>query len=132
MSYREALNKPLLIDFNGNENKQLNFDYDDGVTVYGGCGASLHGIFWYFGGRYSNDKRQVISKFKVKWLDNIDCRPVRLLDVSSFVKTICCLILMVVHVIHLTIQNQEFYSALIFSRISNAIRKCEYFKNNQS
>ena len=59
MSTREALNKPLLIDFNGNENKQLNFDYDDGVTVYGGCGASLHGVFWYFGGRYSSDKRQV-------------------------------------------------------------------------
>lgn len=63
LSTREALNKPLLIDFNGHENKQLNFDYDDRVTVYGGCGASLHGVFWYFGGRYSNDKRQVISKF---------------------------------------------------------------------
>ena len=66
LSTRESLNKPLLIDFNGNENKQLNFDYDDGVTVYGGCGASLHGVFWYFGGRYSSDKRQVNFQILIK------------------------------------------------------------------
>ena len=64
------MNKPILVDLNGNENKQLNFDYDERVTVYGGCGTSLYGVFWYFGGRYSNDKRQVISLTLVKCLKN--------------------------------------------------------------
>ena len=34
----------------GNINEDLDFQYDDGITVYGGCGATLQNVFWYFGG----------------------------------------------------------------------------------
>ena len=38
-------------------NEDLNFEYGDDTSVQGGCGATLHNVFWYFGGRY--DRRQV-------------------------------------------------------------------------
>lgn len=42
----------------GYYNHDLNFEYGDGVTADTGCGATLMGQFWYFGG-YKDNKRQV-------------------------------------------------------------------------
>ena len=36
--------------FLGNINENLSFEFGDGTTAYGGCGATLNGEFWYFGG----------------------------------------------------------------------------------
>ena len=44
----------------GNMNEYLNFEYGDGTRAYYGCGATLHNVFWYFGGSsYSGSPRQV-------------------------------------------------------------------------
>jgi len=51
-------NKPFIVDFNGNVNEDLSFQYGDGTQAHYGCGATLKNIFWYFGGSGSN-KRQV-------------------------------------------------------------------------
>ena len=40
-------------------NNDLDFTYGEGVTVYEGCGATLKGEFWYFGGYGSAKERQV-------------------------------------------------------------------------
>ena len=41
-------------------NEDLNFEYGDGTDVYFGCGATLHNVFWYFGGLdYDGFQRQV-------------------------------------------------------------------------
>ena len=42
----------------GNYNDDLNFEYGNGTTAFYGCGATLMGQFWYFGGGNPN-KRQV-------------------------------------------------------------------------
>ena len=39
--------------FLGNINENLSFEYEDGVKANRGCGATLKGEFWYFGGRDS-------------------------------------------------------------------------------
>ena len=36
--------------FLGNINENLSFEFGDETTAYGGCGATLNGEFWYFGG----------------------------------------------------------------------------------
>jgi len=28
----------------------LDFEYGDNTRIYWGCGATLHNVFWYFGG----------------------------------------------------------------------------------
>ena len=41
-------------------NEDLNFEYGDGTSAYYGCGATLHNVFWYFGGSKSQGyQRQV-------------------------------------------------------------------------
>ena len=40
----------------GNTNQNLAFEYGDGAMVYDGCGVTLNGIFWYFGGSGTNKK----------------------------------------------------------------------------
>ena len=37
----------------GNMNENLAFEYGDGTRAYAGCGATLNGEFWYFGGQGS-------------------------------------------------------------------------------
>ena len=51
-------------------NEDLNFEYGDGTSLYGGCGGTLQNIFWYFGG--FADKRMVklrkyVSDIKVEF-----------------------------------------------------------------
>ena len=46
------------IIYSGNTNEDFTFEYSDGTTAHYGCGATLRGEFWYFGG-YSSLKRQV-------------------------------------------------------------------------
>lgn len=75
MNNKKLRNKPFIVDFNGkhfiffsnidfrckgNMNEYLNFEYGDGTRAYYGCGATLHNVFWYFGGsRLSGNPRQV-------------------------------------------------------------------------
>ena len=42
----------------GNVNDDIDFEYDEGTIAHDGCGATLFGQFWYFGG-YGTKKRQV-------------------------------------------------------------------------
>ena len=49
----------MIVDFNGNVNEELNFEFGEGATVYEGCGATFMGEFWYFGGYDLANKRQV-------------------------------------------------------------------------
>ena len=75
LSTYNANNKPMIVDFNGkfknltslrdiditcsgNTNEDLTFEYGDSTAAYCGCGATLRGEFWYFGGSGSL-KRQV-------------------------------------------------------------------------
>ena len=66
-------NKPFVVDFDGefwliqylfykvclgNVNNDLAFEYEEGTKINQGCGATLLGEFWYFGG-YGSNKRQV-------------------------------------------------------------------------
>ena len=34
----------------GDVNDDLNFEFGDGAVAHNGCGATLFGEFWYFGG----------------------------------------------------------------------------------
>ena len=38
-------------------NNELDFTFGEGVTAYYGCGATLKGEFWYFGGSGSNNRQ---------------------------------------------------------------------------
>lgn len=40
-------------------NDDLDFTYGDGATAYYGCGATLKGEFWYFGGSGKANYRPV-------------------------------------------------------------------------
>ena len=40
--------------FLGNINENLSFEYGNGTTAVDGCGATLNGEFWYFGGSRNN------------------------------------------------------------------------------
>ena len=46
----------------GNMNDNLDFRYGEGTSVSYGCGATLFGEFWYFGGS-GKFRRQVQFKF---------------------------------------------------------------------
>lgn len=49
---------PKTIDFSGNVNDDLRFEYEDGTDVYQSCAVTFLGEFWIFGGE-SGKKRQV-------------------------------------------------------------------------
>ena len=43
------LNRPLVVDFNGNFNSNLDFEYTEDQMAENGCGVTYMGEFWYFG-----------------------------------------------------------------------------------
>lgn len=66
LSTYKPSNKPLIIDLGGNVKNDLTFTYGENTIVHNGCGATLFGEFWYFGGGNSNTqthKRQVFSRY---------------------------------------------------------------------
>ena len=64
-------------------NEDLNFEYGDGSRAYGGCGATLHNVFWYFGGRKSDGyQRQVKLQKCLLDIYLLYFRLVKLLDAS--------------------------------------------------
>ena len=71
----------------GNINEDLNFEYGDETQVLFGCGATLHNVFWYFGG-WESHIRQV--KFQKHLMDIylFSFRQVKLLDASWSVNPI--------------------------------------------
>ena len=44
--------------YSGNVNDDIAFAYENDAYAYNGCGATLRGQFWYFGGMH-NTLRQV-------------------------------------------------------------------------
>ena len=48
-------------NYSGLVDGNLNFDYGDGVSLVSGCGLTLRGQMWYFGGKQAYT-RQVSSK----------------------------------------------------------------------
>ena len=51
----------LFHNYSGLVDGNLNFDYADEVSLQSGCGITLRGQMWYFGG-YGDYRRQVSSK----------------------------------------------------------------------
>ena len=51
-------NIPMTIDFEGNTNYDINFEFGEGTNVGYGCSATLNGDFWVFGGL---DNEQQVS-----------------------------------------------------------------------
>ena len=51
----------MKVIYSGTYNDDLDFEYGDGTSVYNGCGATLMGQFWYFGGSWNANDRQVNS-----------------------------------------------------------------------
>ena len=43
----------FFIGFIGTLNENFEIRFDKKTAAYGGCGATLMGQFWYFGGRYN-------------------------------------------------------------------------------
>ena len=50
----------------GDVNDDLNFEFGDGTVAHNGCGATLFGEFWYFGGgtgsTSANSQKRKMSK----------------------------------------------------------------------
>ena len=58
----KSSNKPMIVDLAGNLINDLSFEYGKETATFNGCGATLYGEFWYFGGGLPNTntyKRQV-------------------------------------------------------------------------
>lgn len=45
----------------GNVDDDLIFEYGEGVEAFEGCGATLMGEMWYFGGDYQSRQVSVLS-----------------------------------------------------------------------
>ena len=60
----------------------MDLEYGDEVELTGGCGATLHNVFWYFGGEYLEyTTRQVkLQKIFVEYFFHF--RQLKLLDAS--------------------------------------------------
>ena len=71
----------------GSINEDLDFEYDDDTDAHFGCGATLHNVFWYFGGRNSQI-RQVKLQEHLSDIYLFHFRPVKLLDANWNVKQI--------------------------------------------
>ena len=44
-------------------NEDLNFEYGDDTSAVYGCGATLHNVFWYFGGKDSHKRQVKLQKY---------------------------------------------------------------------
>ena len=58
MSLSQKIIGRIQASYSGNYNDDLNFEYGHATTAAYGCGATLMGQFWYFGG-YGIATRQV-------------------------------------------------------------------------
>ena len=52
----------------GNINEDLDFEYGYDTVADSGCGATLHNVFWYFGGYESYNRRVKWQNILVKYL----------------------------------------------------------------
>ena len=57
-----STNIPFVIDFDGNVNPSSVFEIGEDVSISYGCGATLNGEFWYFGGSSSKVRQVRIYK----------------------------------------------------------------------
>ena len=70
-------------------NEDLNFEYGDGASASNGCGATLHNVFWYFGGYEDNNHQRRVKLQKHLMNNNLfHFRSAKLLDANWNVKTI--------------------------------------------
>ena len=56
----------MTIDFEGNTNYDINFEFGEGTNVGYGCSATLNGDFWVFGGL--DNEQQVSFDKHAMWL----------------------------------------------------------------
>ena len=114
------------IDFSclGNMNEDLNFEYGYGTAIEGGCGATLHNVFWYFGG-FDKQRRQVRLQKHLMNNNLFHFSQVKLKDANWNVRSIWTLIFVVVHVTPSTNLINKFYFVSIRTIAENATR--EYF-----
>ena len=47
----------------GNMTEDFNFEYGDDTMAHWGCGATLHNVFWYFGGDGSERRQVKLQKY---------------------------------------------------------------------
>ena len=61
---RNLKNVIISKSFQGQVNDDIDFTYGEGTAAFYGCGASLRGEFWYFGGYHGaiNTLRQVSQR----------------------------------------------------------------------
>ena len=109
-------------------NEYLNIEYGDGTDARYGCGATLHNVFWYFGGYYGYQRQVKLQKHLFDIYLNY-FRQVKLLDASSSVRPIWTLIFTREHAIHSINLKKKSYFASIMTITDNATRKyfCETF-----
>merc|ERR1712176_1392823 len=69
----------MLVSFEGSVDDNFEFDYGNEVSLWGGCGITLHGQMWYFGGREENGKWFSRQKSKI-----VGCQMVRQEDDLPF------------------------------------------------
>ena len=60
---------PIFQNYSGLVDGNLNFDYADEVSLWGGCGITLRGQMWYFGG--SRDYTRQVSSKAIQQIDII-------------------------------------------------------------
>ena len=106
----------------GNINEDLDFEYGYDTVADSGCGATLHNVFWYFGGSGSQ-KRQVKLQNHLFNINLFHFRSAKLLDASCSVKPIWILILKVEHATLFINLIKKFFFASVVAITDNATRK---------
>ena len=97
------------------------FEYGEGTYAHAGCGATLMGEMWYFGG-FNSDRRQVWIVYIYKILI-ILFRWVKSKVANWSDKKIYLLILNMVHATLFLNQLQEFFFASAIMGLKHATRK---------
>ena len=103
----------------------MDFEYGDGTDAEYGCGATLHNVFWYFGG-FPN-KRQVKFQKQLSDIYLLYFRQVKLLDANWNVRSIWTLILWKGHATpSINLIKKSFFASII-TMVDSATREffCE-------
>ena len=89
----------------------MTFEYGEGADAHHGCGATLLGEMWYFGGGFTSSQRRQVGIIYIYRILNILFRLVKSKVANWFDKEICLLIFNWVHATHLLNQCHGFFFA---------------------
>ena len=109
----------------------MDFEYGDGTGAKFGCGATLHNVFWYFGGKGSSYNRQVKFQKHLSDIYLLYFRQVKLLDANWNVRSIWTLILKKVHATpSINLIKKSFFASIV-RMIDSATREyfCEFLND---